>query len=107
MLTPPVTDISSLSVNLDGTVAVVTGGASGIGTAVATLYARSGARVVILDRNLEAAQAVAAGLGGGAAAYEVDVTSPESVRSAVAAVLALTGRVDVLVNSAGVAILAP
>ena len=50
MLTPPVVDTSSLSVRLDGAVAVVTGGASGIGLAIAERYAASGAQVMILDR---------------------------------------------------------
>ena len=107
MLTPPVTDISSLSVDLGGSVAVVTGGASGIGLAIATLYASSGAQVAIVDRNQEAAAAAAAQIGRGAEAYSCDVTSSASVRETVQAVLAASGQVDVLVNSAGVALLAP
>ena len=107
MLTPPVTDISSLSVRLDGAVALVTGGASGIGLAIATLYTSFGAQVMIVDRDLAAARAAAEQIGGGAEAHECDVTSPASVREAVRAVLASAGQVDILVNSAGVALLAP
>ena len=107
MLTPPVTDISSLSVDLGGSVALVTGGASGIGLAIATLYASFGARVAIVDRNQEAAAEAAAQIGRGAEAYSCDVTSSVSVREAVQAVLTAAGQIDILVNSAGVALLAP
>lgn len=107
MLTPPVTDISSLSVDLSGSVAVVTGGASGIGLAIATLYASFGARVAIVDRNQEAAAEAAAQIGHGVEAYGCDVTSSASVRETVQAVLAVAGQVDILVNSAGVALLGP
>ena len=107
MLTPPVTDISSLSVRLDGSVAVVTGGASGIGLAIAELFASSGARVVILDRAEEAAASAAEQIGRGALAFGCDVTSSASVRTAVQALVAATGQIDILVNSAGVALLAP
>jgi len=107
VLTPPVTDISSLSVDLGGSVALVTGGASGIGLAIATLYASFGARVAIVDRNREAAAEAATQIGHGAQAYSCDVTSSASVRETVQAVLAAAGQVDILVNSAGVALLAP
>ncbi len=107
MLTPPVVDTSSLSVRLDGAVAVVTGGASGIGLAIAERYAASGAPVMILDRDEQAATAAAAQVGSGARAYGCDVTSSASVREAVAAVVAAAGQIDILVNSAGVALLAP
>ena len=107
MLTPPQTDTSSLSVRLDGSVAVVTGGASGIGAAIAERYVASGARVMILDRDQEAAAAAAERIGTGAHAQACDVTSTASVREAVRAVLAEAGQIDILVNSAGVALLAP
>ena len=107
MLTPPTTDISSLTVDLGGSVAVVTGGASGIGLAIATLYASFGARVAIVDRNAEAAAEAAAQIGHGAEAYGCDVTSSASVKETMQAVLAAAGQVDILVNSAGVALLGP
>lgn len=78
-------------------IAVITGSASGIGEAVARRLAAEGAKVVIADYNLEAAQKVAAELGG--VAVQVDVSKPESVAAAFAGL----DRVDVLVNSAGVA----
>lgn len=106
MLVPPVTDISRLSVDLSNTVAAVTGGASGIGLAIAELYTRFGARVAILDIDHTAAAAAAARLDG-AVAIGCDVTSSDSVTEAVEAVWTRTGPVDVLVNSAGVARLAP
>ena len=77
--------------------AVITGGASGIGESVARRLAAEGARVVIADFNLEAAQKVAAELGG--VAVQVDVSKPDSVKAAFDSL----DRVDILVNSAGVA----
>lgn len=106
MLTPPAVDISSLQVDLGAKVAVVTGGASGIGLAIARLYASFGARVFIADRDLEAASDTAAGIDGGEA-VRCDVTSTKSVSAAVEQVLATAGAIDILVNSAGVAQLAP
>lgn len=106
MLTPPVTDISSLQVDLGGKVALITGAASGIGLAIAQLYASFGARVVIADRDLEAALTAAASIEG-AAAVGCDVTSTASVSAAVQHVVDTAGPVDILVNSAGVALLGP
>lgn len=100
------TDISSLQVDLGGKVAVITGGASGIGLAIAQLYASFGARVVLADRDLEAARAAAATIED-AEAVGCDVTSTASVAAAVQHVLAAMGVIDILVNSAGVAMLAP
>lgn len=100
-------DISDLHVRLDGRVAAITGGGSGIGTAVAELLHASGATVVLLDRNLEAAQAVAESLGERAHAVECDVTDRASVEAAAQAARAAAGDVDILVNSAGVALLEP
>ncbi|SDS77349.1 GolD/DthD family dehydrogenase [Microlunatus soli] len=107
MITAADTDVSSVAVRLDGKVAVITGGGSGIGSAIADFYAASGATVGVLDRDLGAARAVADRLGGTAFAVEVDVADQQSVGQAVDAVLDTAGRIDVLVNSAGVARLAP
>jgi NAD(P)-dependent dehydrogenase (short-subunit alcohol dehydrogenase family) len=107
MLTTPQVDTSDLSVRLDGQVAVVTGGASGIGLAIVERFAASGAAVVIVDRNQSAASEAARGIGGSVTALECDVTSAASVRAVVAAVVAEQAKIDILVNSAGVALLAP
>ena len=92
--------------SLDGLNAVVTGGGSGIGAAIATAFTASGARVALLDLDEAAAQARAEALTG-ATAHRCDVADPESVSAAVAAVQAAMGRIDILVNSAGIVDLAP
>lgn len=100
-------DTVDLSFGLDGKVAVVTGGASGIGAAIAEAYAAKGASVAILDLTEDAAQSQAAAIGTGARAFACDVTDATSVHRTVDAVVAAYGQIDVLVNSAGVAMLAP
>ena len=85
----------------------MTGGASGIGAAICDAFAAKGARVAVVDLNAAAAEAKAKAIGGGAAAYACDVSDPASVQKAVDSVLAAFGGVDILVNSAGVAFLAP
>jgi len=80
--------------------AVVTGGGSGIGEACARSLAIAGHRVVVADRNLANAERVAAEVAG--IAIAVDVADEESVVTAAAEVARSAGRVDVLVNSAGV-----
>ena len=101
------TDLEALlDFSLAGKVAVVTGGASGIGAAVVDAFAAKGATVVVLDRAMEAAQHKVAD-GPAASAVACDVSDESSVTEAVAAVAEQYGRVDVLVNSAGLALLAP
>jgi 2-dehydro-3-deoxy-L-rhamnonate dehydrogenase (NAD+) len=87
----------------DGQVAIVTGGAQGIGRAVADKLAEGGARIAIWDMDLELANKSAAELGGSAFACKVDVASWESVSAAMKTTLDTTGRADILVNSAGIA----
>jgi 2-hydroxycyclohexanecarboxyl-CoA dehydrogenase len=90
--------------NLKDKIAVVTGGASGIGQATAETLAGGGATVCIGDIASEKGEAVAAGIrkSGGKAEYlHVDLTNPDSVRSFAANVLQRLGRVDILVNGAG------
>lgn len=94
------------SFSLAGKVAIVTGGGSGIGAAIAAAYAAKGARVAVVDMNLDAAEAVAAGLPG-AVALACDVTDAEEGGATVAAVQVAFGSPDILVNSAGIALLAP
>jgi len=94
-----------LSGALEGQVAVVTGGATGIGRAVADALAADGATVAIVARNLERAQAAAGEIGatgGTAAAYACDVTDETQVNAAFDAVLKAHGRTDILVNNSGV-----
>ena len=83
-------------------VVLVTGGAAGIGRATALRFAEEGATVVICDLNEVAGQATAAELGPGAAFYKVNVTSQAEVKTWVADVIARYGRIDVLVNNAGI-----
>ena len=91
---------------LDGQVALVTGGASGLGAAIVAGLGQAGARVVIGDLDLPAAQAYASVLTELAeppVALPVDVTRRESVEALVADVVERFGRIDVLVQSAGTA----
>ena len=92
---------------LDEKVAVVTGGAGGIGLETAHCLARAGARVVVLDRELARAEEAAGALvGQHAQAFAVgaDVADEDSVEAAFATILAETRRIDVLVNCAGIAL---
>jgi rhamnulose-1-phosphate aldolase/alcohol dehydrogenase len=84
-------------------VAVITGGASGIGAATAKAMAKEGAEVAILDRDLDAAKAAAKKIGGKALAVACDVTNPQSVRAAFDAVVSAFGGVDIVVSNAGAA----
>ena len=86
--------------DLDGRNAVVTGGASGLGLAIAERLAASGAKIVIWDIDGAAAQAAAKKLGG--SAVVADVSDPAAVTSAVRSTLALVPTIDVLVNNAGI-----
>ena len=84
-------------------VAVITGGGSGIGAATARAMSKEGAEVAVLDRDLEAAEAVAQKIGGKALAVKCDVTQPQSVRAAFDAVVSAFGGVDIVVSNAGAA----
>jgi 3-oxoacyl-[acyl-carrier protein] reductase len=86
---------------LDGRTAVITGGAQGLGRAIAERFVAEGARVVIGDVDLVAAEATALAIGDSAVAVRCDVTSEEDVAALVAAADAFGG-VDVMVNNAGV-----
>jgi 2-keto-3-deoxy-L-fuconate dehydrogenase len=83
---------------LDGLKALVTGGASGIGLAIATAFAAAGAAVVVLDRALQRPADLPDDLGYVAA----DVTDDPAVRAAVAAAVTSLGGLDILVNNAGI-----
>ena len=95
---------------LDNQVAVVTGAASGIGRAIATRFARAGARVVIADLDARAAEATAREIGADPAramGIAMDVTDERAVTDGIAAVVARFGAVDVLVSNAGIQIVHP
>lgn len=84
-------------------VAVVTGAGGGIGAATAVSFAKEGAEVAVLDRDMAAAKATAKKIGGAAFAVECDVTDPQSVRKAFDRVAARFGGVDIVVSNAGAA----
>ena len=93
---------------LDGKTAIVTGAGSGIGLAIASTFARSGAQVFALDRDLKAADNAVEGIraaGGTASALECDVALADSVEAAFARIDSdrNASRVDILVNNAGIA----
>jgi len=83
-------------------VALITGGARGIGLAAATLLAAEGAKVALVDINGEAAKASAVALGHGAIGLGVDITREEQCAAMVAETTKRFGRVDILINSAAV-----
>jgi NAD(P)-dependent dehydrogenase (short-subunit alcohol dehydrogenase family) len=90
---------------LAGRVAWVSGAGSGIGQAVAELFAREGASVALVDRRLGAARKVAqriAAAGGTALAFAADVSREREVAKSVAATAKRLGRLDILVNNAGI-----
>jgi NADP-dependent 3-hydroxy acid dehydrogenase YdfG len=90
-----------------GRVAVITGASSGIGEATARALTAHGFRVALLARRLDRIQALAEELGGGAVAIEADVTDRDSILAAAERVEEELGRVDVLINNAGVMLLGP
>jgi 3-oxoacyl-[acyl-carrier protein] reductase len=89
---------------LDGRTAVVTGGAQGIGFAIAERYVAEGARVVLGDLDLDATAVAVAKLGGPdvAAGVRCDVTKADDVEALIAAAVATFGGLDVMVNNAGI-----
>ncbi|RYB05921.1 L-iditol 2-dehydrogenase [Lichenibacterium ramalinae] len=92
---------------LRGKVALVTGGAGGIGAAIAERYVAEGARVIVADRSLAAAEAVAARLGPAAFGFAVDVASIPAVEALLEAAESRVGPLDILVNNAAVYDLQP
>ncbi|MCA9060832.1 MAG: SDR family oxidoreductase [Planctomycetaceae bacterium] len=105
--TPTVAELPGVRLfDMTGQVAIITGGSKGLGTAMAAALASAGARTVIVSRSQEEADGVAAEI---AAAFQVDsiglqadVTLPADVRAMVTAVVERFGRIDVLINSAGI-----
>ena len=100
---PDFTDASLLDlISLEGRVAVVTGGAAGIGAAVARRLAEAGATVVVADIDEAAAQATAASIAGRAIATHLDVTAPSGPEEVAAETATEHGRLDIWVNNAGI-----
>jgi acetoin reductase-like protein len=97
-------------VKLQGKVAVVTGGAQGMGRAISLRYVQEGAKVVVADINLEGAQRTAAEIteaGGQAVGVQVDVRNQEQVQQMVNIAVERFGGLDILVNNAGVGKIIP
>lgn len=95
---------------LEGKAAAITGAGSGMGKAIALAYAREGAKVVVADINLDAAQAVAAEIGAGgrdATAVQIDVRDQAQAQAIVDAAVQSFGGLDILVNNAGVGRIIP
>ncbi|MGN2253384.1 3-hydroxybutyrate dehydrogenase [Frateuria sp. GZRe12] len=95
---------------LDGKVALITGAASGIGKAIAELYAREGAMVAIADINRQAAEAAASQInasGGRAMGVAMDVTDEQAVDAGTEAVIRAFDHLDILISNAGVQIVNP
>ena len=90
---------------LQDKIALITGGASGIGRAAAHLFAEEGATVVIADRDEAAAQAAATAIGGRASFQRLDVTAEDRWIAVTDALVRDRGRLDILINSAGVSLL--
>ena len=88
--------------DFSGKCVIVTGGSRGIGESTAKAFAERGARVAVLARNVDRAQATADSLGGEAKAYGVDVSDEASVTDAIGSVVTDFGGVDVLINNAGI-----
>jgi 3-oxoacyl-[acyl-carrier protein] reductase len=93
------------TISLAGKIAIITGGAGGLGLAIAEQMASAGAKVALVDLKADSVQAAAQGLeakGYAAMPVVADVSSGPSVRAAVEAVVEAWGRVDILVNNAGI-----
>jgi NADP-dependent 3-hydroxy acid dehydrogenase YdfG len=92
---------------LSGTVAMVTGASSGIGEATALALAEEGAAVALVARRRDRLESLAEKCAGRAVVIEADVTDPQQARQAVETTVAELGRLDTLVNNAGVMLLGP
>ena len=99
-----------MSNNISGKVVIITGASSGLGEATARHLAEKGARVVLAARRKDKLDALVAELvnaGGQAVAYQTDVTSQDDVKALIQGAIDTFGRLDVLVNNAGLMVIAP
>ena len=87
---------------LDGKTAIITGGASGFGEGITRKFVVEGARVIIADINLKAAEILAEDIGHGAMAHQVDVADGDSVQALAEAATHAFGDTDIIVNNAGI-----
>jgi NADP-dependent 3-hydroxy acid dehydrogenase YdfG len=92
---------------LGGTVAIVTGASSGIGEATAKALAAEGATVVVAARRMDRLDELVATIGAGATAVECDVTDRDQAMGLIATTIEAHGRIDTLINNAGVMLLGP
>ena len=92
---------------LEGKVAVVTGGARGIGRAICERYVEEGAKVAVADIDLKEAEAAAKAMGESAFAVQLDVGRQESIDAMVSGVVGRAGSIDILVNNAGIVSIGP
>jgi 2-hydroxycyclohexanecarboxyl-CoA dehydrogenase len=90
-----------IKIDLSGKVAIVTGGASGIGKAISKTLAECGAKVCIADINIKEAEKTASEIGQNSIAIKTDVSSSESVKEMVEKVISNFEKIDTLINNAG------
>ena len=90
-----------MSERLNGKVALITGGTSGIVAATAQLFVSEGAKVVITGRSVEKGQALAAELGSNASYREADITQEDAIRESIEHTAQAHGQLDILFNNAG------
>lgn len=102
LIRPSTKGIHAVVNELAGKVAIVTGGAAGIGAAIVELFAAEGARVVIADRDSDGGEQLAERLGADVIFTKTDVADPEQVTQMVATAVERFGGLDIMVNNAGI-----
>lgn len=95
--------MKTLSRSVAGSAVLITGAGSGMGRATAELFAAEGAHVAVTDRTFESADAVARVIGGTARAWKLDVSDAAEITSVTYAIATHFGRLDILINNAGIA----